>query len=320
MNTAPSQIRRWLLGLAPEETRYQKRGFRGASAAARARLESIGTAFLSGYHAALDRGGPEGLAVPLERVDRDLQGFAYEGAAMGLALLDWLTPWRRDRIATFLQGAGDAHAYMVHVGIGWVWARVPANVPRALAGLDPVLRWLAVDGYGFHEAFFHWPAYLPDRAAPKGLAGYASRAFDQGFGRCLWFVNGANVELVARTIAGFAPARQADLWSGIGLAATYAGGVGEAQLDQLRAHAGRFQPQLAQGSAFAAKARLRADNVSEHTALATRLLCDRSPEQAARVTDDAREHLPDDTAEPAFEIWRQRVQDRCRQSQPLPPT
>jgi enediyne biosynthesis protein E3 len=113
-----SLVRRWGLSLSPRETGYERRGFRGANAAARARLESIGTAFLNGYHCALERGGPEQLAAPLEQADPDLRGFTYEGAAMGLALLDWLTPWRRDRLATFLRGAGEAHAYMVHVGIG----------------------------------------------------------------------------------------------------------------------------------------------------------------------------------------------------------
>ena len=49
---------------------------------------------------------------------------------MGLALLDLLTPWRRRRIGAFLQGAGEAHAYMIHVGIGWVWARMPFGFRR----------------------------------------------------------------------------------------------------------------------------------------------------------------------------------------------
>lgn len=65
------------------------------------------------------------LAVRLSSIEPEVRGFAFEGAAMGLALLDHLTPWRRDRFERFLSGPGDRHAYMVHVGAGWVFARLP---------------------------------------------------------------------------------------------------------------------------------------------------------------------------------------------------
>jgi len=272
-------------------------------------------AFMAGYHAALEDVEPNALEPVLRRIELEWRGFAFEGAAMALALLDWLTPWRRDRVAAFLRGPGEAHAYMVHVGVGWVWARVPVNVLRAMGRLDPLLRWLALDGYGFHEAFFKWPKYLRGAPVPKQLTGYGARAFDQGFGRCLWFVDGGDVELIPRTIASFASHRQADLWSGIGLSSTYAGGAGEAALRKLRTSAGRHQPQLAQGSAFAAKARLRAGNPTVGTNLATQVLCGRSAEEAARLTDEALENLPLVGSEPAYEIWRQRIQQRFQQPQ-----
>ena len=56
---------------------------------------------------------------------------------MGLALLDGLTPWRSSRVRRFLEGAGAAHAYMVHVGVGWAHARLPGNIERRLNRLDP---------------------------------------------------------------------------------------------------------------------------------------------------------------------------------------
>ena len=136
---------------------------------------------------------------------------------MGLALLDFLTPWRRTRISEFLGGAGDAHAYMVHVGAGWVWARLPINVRRTRQRLDPVLGWLAFDGWRFHEGFFHWPKYIFGQLPPKKLSVYETRAFDQGLGRSLWFVNGGNIELIARTISDFPPDRRGERWIGVEL-------------------------------------------------------------------------------------------------------
>jgi len=228
---------------------------------------------------------------------------------MGLALLDFLTPWRRTRVNEFLRGAGDAHAYMTLVGAGWAWARLPVNVRRAGQRVDPLLGWLALDGWGFHEGFFHWPRYIAAQPPPGRLKGCERRVFDQGFGRSLWFVNGANIELIAQTISIFPPGRQADLWSGIGLAATYAGIVSEASLEELREKAGPFQPRLAQGAAFAAKARQRAGNLTDYTGLATRVLCGLSAAEAARLTDEALENLPTDADAPAYEIWRRRIEN-----------
>jgi hypothetical protein len=173
-----------------------------------------------------------------------------------------------------------------------------------------LLRWLAVDGYGFHEGFFHWPRYLDGQPVPKRLTGYARRAFDQGLGRCLWFIDGGDVTRIPQTVAALPPPRQGDLWSGVGLAAVYAGEVSQEALQQLRKTAGHFYPRLAQGAAFAAKARLRGGNSTAYTQLACEALCGMSAEAAAQISDATRENLPCDGAQPAYEVWRQRVEQR----------
>ena len=305
-----TQLRRRVFGLSEEAVDFQRRGFRGASTFMRYRLETVGGAFLAGYHLALESDSPEELGSKLVGVEPELRGFAFEGAAMGLALLDSLTPWRRDRIGEFLRGAGDAHAYMIHVGVGWLWARMPFGFRRRRKKLDSLLGWLAFDGWGFHEGFFHWPKYIAGQPAPPRLAGYERRVFDQGLGRSFWFVNGGNIELIAQMMSNFSAERQSDLWSGIGLAATYAGIANETSLGELRERAGVFQPQLAQGAAFAAQARQRAGNVTDYTRLAAKVLCGFAAADAARLTDAALENLPADAEVPAYEIWRRRIQDR----------
>ena len=310
MSAFLGRLRRRFFGIPAREIAFERRGFRGSDPKMRARLEQIGRAFASGYHAALQDDHLKALVPRLNSLDLDLQGFAYEGAAMGLALLDFLTPWRKDRLRSFLQGAGGAHAYMVHVGAGWLLARIPGRVAPRLARFDPLLRWLVVDGYGFHEGFFHWQRYIQGQPAPARLEGYARRAFDQGFGRCLWFIDGGDVARIPQTISTFPAERRADLWSGVGLAVTYAGEVSQSELAGLRNSAGECWPCLAQGAAFAAKARLRAQTVVPYTDRATITLCGLPATQAAQVTDDALQGLPPDGAEPAYEIWRQRVQAR----------
>lgn len=301
-------LRQRLFGIQAGETSFERRGFRGGTPALRRQLETVGASFVHGYHAALADSRPAGLVPRLAATPEAFRGFAYEGAAMGLALLDWLTPWRRPRIHQFLRGAGHAHAYMIHVGAGWLLARVPGSVDRFLARFDPLLRWLVMDGYGFHEAFFHFPEYLGTQTVPPRATGYARRAFDQGFGRCLWFVEGAEVPQIQATIARFPASRHGDFWSGVGLAAAYAGELEAAGLRALRQAAGPHWPALAQGAAFAAKARWRAGNPTTYTRVACGQLCDLDDQQAAEVTDLALENLPVTNVEPAYEEWRRRIQ------------
>ena len=301
-------ILKLMFGISEVETTFARRGFRGGENGRRERIEQVGATFVAGYHAALEN-ADEGFLIPrLEAMAANERGFAYEGAAMALAILDRITPWNRDRIRRFLQGPGNDYTYMVHVAVGWAAARLPGRVQKQMQPLDPLLRWLVIDGYGFHEGFFHWPKYLNDGLRPKRITGYAERVFDQGLGRSLWFIEGADVSRVAASINSFSEARRADLWSGAGLASVYAGEVDDHELKSLVALAGKFHPQLAQGATFAAKARHRAGNPTPYTDRACWALCGMSSADAAALTDATLENLPANSDEPAYEVWRQRVQ------------
>jgi hypothetical protein len=120
-------------------------------------------------------------------------------------------------------------------------------------------------------------------------------------------VCGADGSRAGDAIARFEPSRRPDLWSGIGLASAYAGGFEEMDLSNLYSAAEEFRPHLAQGSAFAAKARLRAGNLVPHTEHACQVFCGMSARDAAAVTDTALRNLSGDGAEPAYEIWRARI-------------
>jgi len=301
------------LGISPEETSFARRGFCVADPRVQSHLERAAGTFVEGYHLALVETDVDALAGRLSEVEPFWRGFAFEGAAMGLALTDSLVPFRRSRFRAFLAGPGVAHAYMVHVGFGWAAARLPwvrRNLQPRLQKLDPLLRWLVVDGYGFHEGFFHAPRCFREQAVPRRISGYARRAFDQGLGRCLWFAECADPGRIAKTIQAFPPPRREDLWSGIGLACTYAGGVDRVVVEELASVESQYGPQLAQGAAFAAKARERANNMATHTGIACEILCGTSAQTAAAITDECLVDLPPDDAEPAYEHWRQRIQTR----------
>lgn len=298
-----------LFAISDEETRFARRGFRLPPAPVREHLEEIGRSFVVGYRLALTDPRPLPLAEGLERVAPDYRGFAYEGAAMGVVLTDFIAPWRRPWLPAFLSGPAAPHTYLAHVGIGWAWARLPmVRLAPRLSRLAPFTRWLAVDGYGFHEGYFHPRRSVDRQLVPRRVAGYGRRAFDQGLGRSLWFNQGARVEAIATVVATFAESRRQDLWSGVGLAATYAGGVSEAELEWLREAAGEHAPSLAQGAAFAAVARFAAGHVPPHTDAATEVLCGTGAVEADRRTLALKAGLPPDRPEaPVYEAWRRQT-------------
>jgi hypothetical protein len=306
---SPGRVRGRLFAIADDDVTFRRRGFHQGNPAIQRRLEGIGREFLRGYHAAIESGGPDGVLPALHASCGEFQGFAFEGAAMALALLDLLTPWRRDRVRRFLAGPGDPHAYMVHVGVGWALARARRRRAGPPAGLDPLLGWLAFDGLGFHQGYFAPDRYIRAQELPP-VSGYASQVFDQGLGRSLWFVDCGDVTRIPRTIAAFPPTRQDDLWSGVGLAAAYAGGAERDDLIDLREAAGAAIPHLAQGVAFAAKARERAGNPSRFTQLAAETICGISASAAAEITDLALADARSVSAAIAYDVWRSGIRTR----------
>lgn len=299
-------LRGRLLAISPEETSFAVRGFRGATDA-QCQLEEHGEAFIKGFNLALIVGNGDELAERVLCVRIAERGFAYEGAGMAFALLDLLELGRGRRLGAFLNGSGAPHVYMVHVGAGWALARLRRRPWGRLRNLDPLLRWLAIDGYGFHEGFFHPRRFIEQVALPRWAAGRERQVFDQGLGRSLWFVKGADVDRIGVAIKRFPPERRPDIWSGVGLAAAYAGAVNRTGLERLRQLAAAHLPHVAQGAAFAVKARLRASNPISQTDTACEVLCGTDPAGAAAVVDEALHGLDADVAGESYALWRGRI-------------
>jgi enediyne biosynthesis protein E3 len=299
--TALGKLLKPIFGVSEESTSFSEDDRQAAQ-----RLKTVVQAVTKGCQITLQNSKFEALVSRLNAFDDELRGYAYEGAGIGLAALDCILPWK-NRVRGFLDGPGSEYIYAVPLGAGMGLARLRRKPERFLARLDPVLGWLILDGYGFHEGFFSTLRYVKKQEVPAHLSPYARRVFDHGLGRSIWFTSSTNVERVAATIATFPEARHADLWSGIGLACGYTGGADRAAIEALQKAAGLYRPQLAMGAAIAANARHTVGNPSRYVELASEVLCSVSSGTASHMVDVARENLPGDGVEPAYEVWRQRL-------------
>ncbi|WP_219728316.1 DUF1702 family protein [Streptomyces cahuitamycinicus] len=321
MATASGALRRLLMAPSLSDVTFAERGFPVTETAATRQLEAIPQAVVCGFEWGIEARDLWETEHRLSMVDAEVRGFAYEGATMACVIRDAMGPGRGSRTGELLQGAGRRHIFLNYIGIGFAMARLPRLLwKKVMPDLDgaryyPQMSWLAVDGYGFDRAYFDTARWVDQQRLPKPYAWegdpeYFARAFDQGIGRALWFIHGARVEHVAAGVGRFAARRHPDLWSGVGLAATFAGSSTPGDLATLRVTAGEHRDHLAQGSVFAAKARHFSNTVPDHTRAATLALAGITVESAAALADDCADAAVPTSSTPAYELWRRAVRDQ----------
>lgn len=294
------------LALDPRRVEFRVRGFELARKSHEERLESIGKAFLRGYNLTLSARSFTEITQALEQESLLLRGFFVEGAAMGSALVDSL-PFRKPMLPRYLALFGELYPILVHAGVGLTISKLSWREKGILAALDPLYRWLAYDGLGYHNMYFEPEKTL---AGPKRiLKGYASQAYDQGAGRGIWFISGADVHKAAATIGSMASERQPDLWAGVGLALCYAGPSGSQEFLQAEALAGANAPDMAMGVALACAARVRDQSLLPETREGIVALWDVAPEALAEKVEALRLSLPasDMTDGSAYATWRANI-------------
>jgi enediyne biosynthesis protein E2 len=247
-----------------------------------------------------------------------LRGFAYEGATMAFTILDSMAGGRGHRTRDFLTGPGEPHIFLAYIGIGFAMARLPRPLWKKIipdltgSPYYPTMSWLAVDGYGFDRAYFDTKRWVDEQKVPspypwEGSPDYFLRAVDQGIGRALWFIHGARPAEVAAAVARFAGDRRPDLWSGVGLAAAFAGGCEAGELAVLRDAVAGHVAELGQGVVFAVKARSYSGLVPEHTCAAAQALAGLSVEAAVALADGTAVSASESGATPAYELWRHKI-------------
>jgi hypothetical protein len=302
----PLAFIRKFLALDPKRVEFRVRGFDLAEKSHEQRLESIGKAFLRGYNLTLSARSFTEFGQAIKEEADLLRGFFVEGGAMGSALIDSL-PFRKAMLPRYIAMFGAQYPILVHAGVGLTISKFSWREKGILAELDPFYRWLAYDGLGYHNMYFE-----PDKtlAGPKRiLPGYASRAYDQGAGRGIWFISGADVGKAAATIDSMAADRRPDLWAGVGLALCYAGPAGAKEFLTAKALAGPCAADMAMGVAIACTARVKDQSLLPEVREAISVLWNMTPEALAERVEAMRQStLPSALADgTAYAAWRDKI-------------
>jgi enediyne biosynthesis protein E3 len=280
------QLKLGLLSMPKRVRDFDRHGFASTTARARPRLEAALHAFATGHDLALRYAPDEMLLEHLtSSVMPDWVGIACEGVGMHLGFLDLVLAGKQSRVLSAANGALRQHRYLVAVGAGFAFGRVPFAL-RKLSGyletLDPDLAWCVIDGLGFHEGLFQRRRYVERRESPPAFLNEAGvGAFMSGIGRSLWWIEGANPAGIAERIQLYDGAHHQDLWAGIGTACSYAGGVDDAELKALAQLSGEHLAAFLSGPPFAAAMRVEGTNPSEVTERGCQVLLGLSAEEAA---------------------------------------
>lgn len=297
-----------VLSIDTSEASFERRRFRLGSDECREHLERIGHAFILGYNLALSTASQERLLEALELEAPEYRGFAHEGAGMALAILDSILPFSGKRWDAFHEQTKAEYTYLLHVGYGWAVARIPWlrwRLRRTLLKFDGLLKWLVIDGLGFHDGYFDWDIARLKRSSESTSLPYFVKAYHQGLGRCAWFVSCGEPETILRNIESFSIDFRGDMWSGLGLACGYAGGVSPAEIKKIVEFSAGFRSNLAQGVAFGVSARLLSQTSNERTDMASEIVCGLDAVDVAALTNavvagESRWQL-------SYEDWREKV-------------
>lgn len=255
-------LRKMMFALPLSEANFDVRGFQ-VNELPRKRLEEVAKTVVQGYNTALETGLSDDLLVNRMMIKNELSGFFNEGIGMGLYTLDLFSPFNKNRFWDFIKGAGKNHEYMSYIGAG-IACGVFFNRPfkKFLDKASPTSGLLILNGFGFYYAYFKPNKTINKLYIPNSVKEdpFYIECYDNGIGRALWFYNGGNPQKIFNTISTFPEERKPGIWAGVGLAATYAGGVSPDKILELKELASQYNFMLGEGSVLASHTRDIAQN------------------------------------------------------------
>lgn len=185
--------------------------------------------------------GLDELIARLHEFEPRYRSVAFEGASMGVALVNQLSTWKVYANQT------EKHATQVHIGLGWAIGEQQLDLASTLSEIEPEMQVKVLDGYGYWNGLFRRRMTIRTQQVPENVTSEYQSGFDQGVGRAIWYISKGDIEKLISIINHFSGSRRQDLWRGIGVASTYVGGCSNELITELKSAAGSFAESLQVG-------------------------------------------------------------------------
>ena len=274
-----------------------------------AEIDRVGGVFRQALRRGFSSASDASVAAWVQSLPRADQSVAVEGVAMAVAWMQRAT--RSDRTWEGLSAAlDDEHAVGLALGLGWALSWLGASPDAEMVGLPPLVRWRVVDGYGFRDGLVAPRRHVLRTMAPKQIEGFGQAVWRQGLGRSLWYTTRGDVGEVRDVVNAFPSPVRPELWTGVGVAATWIGCSSQPPMARLRTAAGHDAHWLALGAALAARTARDSGSLTARQAAPCRALADGTPEELAIVTDRAEAALPLEADTPLFQRWKDDIASR----------
>jgi len=198
-------------------------------------------------------------------INSEFISLGYEAAAMGVAIKSIEKEHSLSIWDDFYQNYGKSHAAQVHVGLGWALSELNLNPNEYITDLDSFLKYRVIDGFAYYKGKFKRRQAVRMQEIPKNMDDLSIRAYNQGLGRCFWYLAQGEVEKLKRTINIFSEDRHFDMWRGAGVALAYVGGTKNTVLEELVQASNKHLPAFKCGIAIATQTRTKANAIVSDT-------------------------------------------------------
>lgn len=246
----------------------------------------------------------------VDALPRQDRAVAWEATAMAVAWLQRRTGSDQSWQA-LVDAQGPEQDVALALGLGWALSWLAEPTEGEAEQLEPLVRWRILDGYGFRDGLVAPRRFALRGELPPQIRGADQSTWRHGLGRSLWYTSSADVGEVCRVIARFPPAERAELWTGLGVAATWIGSVRDAPMRRLADAAGDGRAALALGAAIAARTCRDGNTLTERQRAPCAVLAGATPEVLVSITDAAEAGLPGREGElPHVQLWMNGIASR----------
>jgi hypothetical protein len=148
----------------------------------------------------------------------------------------------------------DRFQSQLYTGLGWALAK--NGQPHTLVPIhNSTAEVKILDGYGYYFGLFRGRLVIRSQHIPEHIPEESLPYLDAGLGRALWYQSRGTLSKLIDLLSFFTESRHPALWSGIGLASCFVGGLNHNEMHDLFNLAGNHQSSFQLGVRAAIESR-----------------------------------------------------------------